>query len=302
MRGARALVLAAAGLALLGPAASAGTGEGEGPALPGLGCHKALAKLLADTRARPPLAFLHLTKAGGSNVEAVLKREIERRGLSRAEGREALWYGEVKGAWKVPKNLHQVTMLREPTSRFASYVFFRKYDVKSKYRKHAKNIGWTMECFSNLYTRVLMGCEIGARNAHCAKSQCEKAKAKLRSQFALVGTSERMLESIALIGYLYRFQEPPLFGRVNVQEGSPGVKGLPQKILPQIVKENKCDIELHAIADQMLTDTIACLGQGFQDYLENFTAAQRQHEKDNPGCEDSCVKYGESHRAGHAVE
>ena len=67
---------------------------------------------------------------------------------------------------------------------------------------------WTVDCFSNVYGRVMLGCGIGAANSGCAKGpKCDKAKAKLRSRFALVATSERMLESVALLGYLYRFQQ-----------------------------------------------------------------------------------------------
>jgi len=102
-------------------------------------------------------------------------------------------------------------MLREPSSRFASYVYFRRFDIKSKYQRHGRDLVWSAKAFSNLYTRMLTNVQTGIQYNYKASQGCFSAKKILREKFAVVGTSERMLESLAMVGYVFHFRTFPVF-------------------------------------------------------------------------------------------
>ena len=142
----------------------------------------------------PKLAFMHITKAGGTTVEWVLHREASARNYSRISERRNLYAKEVP-LFKLPKSANFVTMLREPTARFASYIHFRKFDTSSKYQRHGRELLWTARAFSNLYTRMLNGIPTGYQYAEraSASKECTKAKKILEERFAVVGTSEGCL-------------------------------------------------------------------------------------------------------------
>jgi hypothetical protein len=258
-------------------------------------------KLINNEVEHPKLAFMHITKAGGTTVEWVLHREATARNYSRVSERRNLYAKEVP-LLKLPKGANFVTMLREPTSRFASYVHFRKYDTSPKYQRHGRELRWTARTFSNLYTRVLSGIPTGYQYAERASAgkECSKAKKILEERFAVVGTSERMLESMAVMGYVFSFQNFPVFGRINQQEGAPKFSAFSSSVRSLIIRENKCDRMLYKVADNILDRAITCLGSQFIEYLDAFTEAQGKFTKSSPGCIGKCIKYGETHRSGKA--
>ena len=243
---------------------------------------------------------MHLTKAGGSTIEWVLRREARSRNYTRAQERKYL-YGKEVPLRKLGRSSHLTTMLREPMARFSSYIHFRRYDIKSKYQRHGRNLLWSAKAFSNLYTRMLTNVPTGVQYSEQAARQCRRAKSILSSKFAVVGTSERMLETIAAMGYVFEFKSFPLFGRINQQIGAPDVSELPNSVKSAVKRMNRCDGHLFKIANLLLDKTINCLGSGFQEYLREFEAAQERFMKDNPGCLESCVLYGKIHRSGKIV-
>ena len=261
-------------------------------------CPRAL-KHINKEATNSKLAFMHITKAGGTTVEWVLHREAKARSYSRVLERRNLYAKEVP-FFKLPKSAHFVTMLREPTSRFASYTHFRKYDTRSKYQRHGRELLWTARTFSNLYTRILTGIPTGYQYAERASAsrECSKAKKILEERFAVVGTSERMLESMAVMGYVFHFQNFPVFGRINQQIGAPKFSVFSSRVRLRVVKENKCDIMLYKVADSILDRAIKCLGSEFIEYLEAFTEVQDKFTNSSLGCIGKCITYGEIHRSG----
>jgi len=249
----------------------------------------------------PKLAFMHITKAGGTTVEWVLHREASARNYSRISERRNLYAKEVP-LFKLPKSANFVTMLREPTARFASYIHFRKFDTSSKYQRHGRELLWTARAFSNLYTRMLNGIPTGYQYAEraSASKECTKAKKILEERFAVVGTSERMLESMAVMGYVFSFQNFPVFGRINQQIGAPKFSAFSTKVRMRVIKENKCDRMLYKVADNLLDRAMNCLGSKFTEYLEAFSEAQHKFTNSSPSCIGKCIKYGEVHRSGKA--
>ena len=244
---------------------------------------------------------MHLTKAGGSTVEWILRREARARNYTRAQERKYL-YGKEVPLSKLGRNSHLTTMLREPLARFSSYVHFRRYDIKSKYQRHGRNLLWSAKAFSNLYARMLTNVPTGVQYSERAARQCRRSKSILSSKFAVVGTSERMLETMAAMGYVFQFKSFPLFGRINQQIGAPDVSELPKSIKLAVKRMNRCDENLFKTANLLLDKTIECLGSDFQEYLREFKAAQEQFMKDNPGCLESCVMYGKAHRSGKIAD
>ena len=135
----------------------------------------------------PKLAFMHITKAGGTTVEWVLHREASARNYSRISERRNLYAKEVP-LFKLPKSANFVTMLRKPTTRFASYIHFRKFDTSSKYQRHGRELLWTARAFSNLYTRMLNGIPTGYQYAkeHQQVRSAQKQRKFLRRDLQLL--------------------------------------------------------------------------------------------------------------------
>jgi hypothetical protein len=267
-------------------------------------CRKELERLVSDKSLFPSFSYLHLTKAGGTTVEWVLENEKKSRGFSRGIFAAEVPYKQLH------KNRYAFTFLRDPISRFASYVHFRRYDKRAKFRAHGTNLRWSLRNLSNLYTRRITGIPDGngkdyeqkESRKYFRRSQsdkiCLEAKSLLRNKFAVVGTSERMLDSLALVGFAFNFKNFPVFARINQQINNPGVDGLPDSVKEEFDLYNSCDIDLYNMANQMVDDAILCLGAKFQSYLKNFTLMQSKFVRSNPGCIKDCVNYGEIHNHG----
>lgn len=263
-------------------------------------CPSALKLLNKEVSFQPRLSFMHVTKAGGTTVEWVLHRESIARNYSRFLERKNLYAKEVP-LMKLPKGVHYFTMLREPGSRFASYVYFRRFDIKSKYQRHGRDLVWSAKAFSNLYTRMLTNVQTGIQYNYKASQGCISAKKILREKFAVVGTSERMLESLAIVGYVFHFKTFPVFGRINQQIGAPSFSAFTPLVRSYVINANKCDIILHKAANMILDQIIQCLGSDFSKYLDAFTKVQSDFEKNTPGCIGKCINYGDTHRSGKFI-
>ncbi|CAL6339087.1 unnamed protein product [Bathycoccus prasinos] len=99
-----------------------------------------------------------------------------------------------------------------------------------------------------------------------------------------------MLESMAVMGYVFSFQNFPVFGRINQQIGAPKFSAF----------STKCDRMLYKVADNLLDRAVNCLGTKFTEYLEAFSEAQHKFTNSSPSCIGKCIKYGEVHRSGKA--
>ena len=109
-----------------------------------------------------------------------------------------------------------------------------------------------------------------------------------------------MLESMAVMGYVFSFQNFPVFGRINQQIGAPKFSAFSTKVRMRVIKENKCDRMLYKVADNLLDRAVNCLGTKFTEYLEAFSEAQHKFTNSSPSCIGKCIKYGEVHRSGKA--
>ena len=240
-----------------------------------------------------------MTKAGGSTVEWVIKREQ----LIRNFPSDNLICKET-GFSNLVKNrtgIHLSTMLRQPVSRFVSFMNFRRYDSRSKMRHLGTDYKYALNRYSNIYSRFLLDIPSGKYEPIYKKrvvARCHEAHKKLRENFAVVGTSERFLETIAVIAYVFRFEDFPVFGKINKQIGSPGISSIDKKALKTILKENKCDESLYRTANLMLDENISCLGEPFQKYLQKFRHVQEEFVQKNPFCIEVCVEYGKPHVHG----
>lgn len=127
------------------------------------------------------------------------------------------------------------------------------------------------------------------RGKYFRRSQSEKIcleanKSLLRNKFAVVGTSERMLHSLALVGFAFNFKNFPVFAHVNQQINNPGLDGLPDSVKEEFDLYNSCDTGLYNMANQILDNAMLCLGAKFQSYLKNSTLMQSKFARSNPGC------------------
>ena len=133
------------------------------------------------------------------------------------------------------------------------------------------------------------------------KDTCEKAILKLRNRFAVVGTTERLLESLAVMAYSFKFIDFPVFGRVNVQVGAPPAADVSERARKMIERGNDCDMLLFDVANSLLDEAITCLGDEFQAYLKKFKLEQSHFSRSNPFCIKYCVEFGKPHVAGSQI-
>lgn len=184
-------------------------------------CRPALLELLQDNSNFPPLGFMHVSKAGGSTVDWVLQRElVSRKSTSHILSLERNYATFTKNS----PLIHMSTILRSPVSRFMSGKYFYMYDIRPRKSRRARRKDKVqMQEVGNTYTRFILNIPFGREGSLLMKKDkdtCEKAILKLRNRFAVVGTTERLLESLAVMSYSFKFIDFPVFGSQCSSRGS----------------------------------------------------------------------------------
>lgn len=225
------------------------------------------------------LIFIHVPKTGGQTLQAVLKRQFpkhtwagyEYRNMSEEKKRTIrLIRGHVPYGMHefVPSDVeyHYLTMLREPVSRFVSNFnywkqegrFSQSYSLEDYARYGAEEIG-----NNNLQTRYIAGLmkpekpRPGQPRTYdpLPENALEMAKTALTRDFSIVGITERFNDSMIVIKHMFSFSRV-VYARRNTTRIHTKIDIDSTGLRTVIERNNALDVELYALANELLTQQI----------------------------------------------
>ena len=150
----------------------------------------------------------------------------------------------------LPQPATYITVLRDPTDRMISaYYFMRNYKLHPLYWKFRRE-KWTLEDFvkrsprNNVVCKILAGAEY---RKPCTADICETAKENLLRYFSVVGLSEHLEESLALMKLRFGWKLQR-YSSFNVTRTRPRKADVPRSTLDLIEEKNSYDISLYECA------------------------------------------------------
>lgn len=249
----------------------------------------------------PVVLFLHVPKAGGSTLgEYVYNQcradESQSDGLLDA-GVAYLDYGFIKEPeLAVPGHvksllgrqdlravighfwfgLHEhvarpslyVTLLRDPVERVVSLYYYAKLHETMSLEEFARTPPFKE--VDNDQTRRLAG--VNPTVGGCTRATLDAARENLRQHFAVVGTTERMEETLALLNVKLGWSREVVSYPRNVNTARPSSDALTPEAAEAVRARNELDHELWRYASELLDLGIAAEGQKFRDELARYKA------------------------------
>lgn len=163
----------------------------------------------------------------------------------------------------LPQRATYITVLRDPIDRVISaFYFMRSYKLHPLYWKLRKE-NWTLEDFVRRTRRDNVQCKIVAGsdyNAPCTREIAEEAKSNLRHYFSVVGLSERLEESLALMKIRFGWKLCS-YSSFNVTRSRPKKRDLPTATLDLIQEKNAFDIEFYECGRSLFEQAVAANGE-----------------------------------------
>jgi hypothetical protein len=121
----------------------------------------------------------------------------------------------------------------------------------------------------------------------CTPDMLERAKAIVRDRFALVGTTERYVESLLLMSRGLSPYEVPLVLPRLVNPSRPAEEAIPTAVRDVIEARNSLDLELYRFADELLSERTLAAGPMFERDLETARATNERLLRENEDIVDS---------------
>jgi hypothetical protein len=242
-----------------------------------------------------PLIFVHVPKTGGSTVGSVLRlaypgksvpslgngltnphetqARVER--LAAATRRVRAITGHAPfGLLKAQfgEGARFATVLREPVDRTLSHYFWltgadddrvhlfptrsgpRPLPTPSPETPVEEMLERGVYLLDNLATRLL--CDRTSAYGELSAADLDDARRNLREHFELVGLTERLPESIALLERLIGVGPVP-FTSQKVNRGRPGVEEVSQERKAVVAAHNRYDLELYSLARELFDEQVA---------------------------------------------
>lgn len=252
----------------------------------------------------PVILFLHIPKAGGQSLGELVFTQTRAETAAENDllnaGVAYLTYGFLKEQpLQVPAHalpllarpdlravighfwfgLHEhvarpavyVTALRHPVERVLSLYYYTELDEAVPLETFVARPPFRE--VDNDQTRRLAGVdpEIG----RCTPEMLASAKENLRRRFAVVGTIERLDETVVLLHRKLGWPGPVVCPARNVNAERPAAASLPRATIAAIEERNALDLELWRYASQLMDEAIAAEGDRFDRDLAAYRELAR---------------------------
>ncbi|MGI8890093.1 MAG: sulfotransferase family 2 domain-containing protein [Chthoniobacterales bacterium] len=159
----------------------------------------------------------------------------------------------------LPQPATYITVLRDPVDRVISaFYFMRSYKLHPLYWKMRRE-NLTLEDFvrrsqrDNIQAKIVAG---ALYETICTPDILEQAKHNIRHHFSVVGFSERLEESLALMKLRFGWHLNT-YSSFNVTRSRPKKKDLPKSTLDLIHEKNAFDIELYEFGREHFEKAVA---------------------------------------------
>lgn len=159
-----------------------------------------------------------------------------------------------------------VTILRDPAERVVSLYYYAKLHETMSLEEFANAPPFRE--VDNDQTRRIAG--VNPPVGGCTRETLDAARENLRRHFAVVGTTERMKETLALLNLKLGWGRDVVSYPRNVNAARPASASLTPAAVEAVRARNELDYELWRYASELLDAGIAGEGQKFHEELERY--------------------------------
>lgn len=255
--------------------------------------------------------FIHIPKAAGSTLTAILDREYDPSSTYTIEGdieQSIRKFVSLSSNYRdkikllrghIPYGLHRhinrsskyFTMMRNPEDRIISYYH---YVLRSKdHYLHDKVVGGKMSLNSfiksqitleldNDQTRHLSGLFYDIPFGKITADILEVAKRNIDKDFLIVGLSEKFDESLLLMKKFLNWRHLPLYVRKNVTKNRPATNTLNSQDLNLIRNYNSFDVQLYSYAEKKFEEKLEQEYKEIKRDLKLFLGANILYQRIEP--------------------
>lgn len=164
-----------------------------------------------------------------------------------------------------------ITLLRDPVERVVSLYYYAKLHETTSLEEFARAPPFRE--VDNDQTRRIAG--VNPPVGQCTRATLDAARENLRRHFAVVGTTERMEETLALLDVKLGWSRDVVSYPRNVNAARPAAASLTPGAAAAVRARNELDYELWRFASELMDESIAAEGQKFRDELERHKALTR---------------------------